>query len=109
MNKIKFLFFYIIILVLLSQSNIKYENYLDNEFSKFFPIRSEKDYITKEYIQHYKNVYDKSNQKSHLDSGGNIHYRSFAENHIITPEIIMLLQKAKGKMIMEFLKNLPKR
>jgi glutamate synthase (NADPH/NADH) large chain len=39
----------------------------------------------------YNTVY---HTDSYLESGGNIYYRRFSENHLITPEAVVLLQKA---------------
>ena len=58
MNKIKLLFYNIIILTLISQSNFKYEDFLDNEFDKFFPVKSQEDYITEEEIKELLEIND---------------------------------------------------
>ena len=50
--------------------------------------------IFEECMKRHKNAYNRNNQTNGLESGGNIHYRSFSEKHIISPEVIILLQKA---------------
>jgi glutamate synthase (NADPH/NADH) large chain len=50
--------------------------------------------IFEESVVRHKDTYGLNNQASGLESGGNIHYRSFSEKHIISPEVISLLQKA---------------
>jgi glutamate synthase (NADPH/NADH) large chain len=51
-------------------------------------------HIFEECIKRHKNAYNRNNRANGLESGGNIHYRSFSEKHIISPEVIILLQKA---------------
>jgi glutamate synthase (NADPH/NADH) large chain len=51
-------------------------------------------HIFEECIKRHKNAYNRNNKVNGLESGGNIHYRSFSEKHIISPEVIILLQKA---------------
>ncbi len=74
---------------------------LNSEFTeKYFPGTPSRiggiglSQIVEESIKRHKDAYDLNNKTSGLESGGNIHYRSFSEQHIISPEVIMLLQKA---------------
>ncbi|UCH13865.1 MAG: glutamate synthase large subunit [Bacteroidales bacterium] len=51
-------------------------------------------HIVEECIKRHNNAYNLNDQTSGLESGGSIHYRNFAEKHIISPKVITLLQKA---------------
>ncbi len=51
-------------------------------------------HIFEECIVLHRNAFSWNKRVNGLESGGNIHYRKFTEKHIITPEVIILLQKA---------------
>jgi glutamate synthase domain-containing protein 2/glutamate synthase domain-containing protein 1/glutamate synthase domain-containing protein 3 len=51
-------------------------------------------HIFEECFMRHRNAFNRNNKVNGLESGGNIHYRRFSEKHIISPEVIILLQKA---------------
>ncbi len=68
---------------------------------KYFPGTPSKiegigiDTVAKEALIRHKNaVKESSPLDGALNSGGNIHYRSFSEKHILTPEVVTYLQKS---------------
>lgn len=69
--------------------------------SKYFPGTPSRiegvglEIIAKEALLRYGNAFSNGNYPDKpLDSGGHYHYRRFSEKHLLTPEIIVLIQKA---------------
>ncbi|MBN2710573.1 MAG: glutamate synthase large subunit [Calditrichaceae bacterium] len=51
--------------------------------------------IEKETLARHKLAYERAfKRREYLDSGGQYHYRQFSEKHLLSPEAVILLQKA---------------
>ncbi len=50
--------------------------------------------IARESRERHEEAFDINRVQKPIDSGGNIHFRSFSEKHLFSPEAIALLQKA---------------
>ncbi|MFH1416093.1 MAG: glutamate synthase large subunit [Elusimicrobiota bacterium] len=67
---------------------------------KYFPGVSSRvegiglDVITEETLMRHRNAFKPGGSREILDSGGHYHYRKSSEKHLMTPEAIVLLQKA---------------